>query len=164
MTKIVNVPPSSQTSASSVGLPRESRISRPTIGNELTAAVVGKDATNQRAIDQATIDADGTPNKGKLGANAILGVSMAAARAAASAHSLPLYRYLGGANACTLSGALHERPQRRKARRQHRRFPGVYDRATPRAIVRGGYPHGHGDLPHTQAGAAQQGIQHRGGR
>jgi enolase len=48
------------------------------------------------------IDADGMPNKGKLGANAILAVSMAAARAAASAHSLPLYRYLGGANACTL--------------------------------------------------------------
>ena len=48
------------------------------------------------------IDADGTPNKGKLGANAILAVSMATARAAANAHSLPLYRYLGGANACTL--------------------------------------------------------------
>ena len=72
------------------------------IGKELAAAVVGQDATNQRAIDQAMIDADGTPNKGKLGANAILAVSMAAARAAATAHSLPLYRYLGGANACTL--------------------------------------------------------------
>jgi enolase len=72
------------------------------IRKELAAAVVGKDATDQRAIDQAMIEADGTPNKGKLGANAILGVSMAAARAAANAHSLPLYRYLGGANACTL--------------------------------------------------------------
>ncbi|MGP8244886.1 MAG: phosphopyruvate hydratase [Bryobacteraceae bacterium] len=72
------------------------------VGKELAAAVLGRDATNQRAVDQAMIDADGTPNKGKLGANAILAVSMAAARAAASAHSLPLYRYLGGANACTL--------------------------------------------------------------
>ena len=72
------------------------------VGKELAAAVAGLDATNQRAVDQAMIDADGTPNKGKLGANAILAVSMAAARAAASAHSLPLYRYLGGANACTL--------------------------------------------------------------
>jgi enolase len=72
------------------------------IGKELAAAVVGQDATNQRAIDQAMIEADGAPNKGKLGANAILAVSMAAARAAASAHGLPLYRYLGGANACTL--------------------------------------------------------------
>jgi enolase len=72
------------------------------IVKELAAAVVGRDVTNQRAIDQAMIEADGTPNKGKLGANAILAVSMAAARAAANAHSLPLYRYIGGANACTL--------------------------------------------------------------
>jgi enolase len=72
------------------------------INKELAAAVVGQDATNQRAIDQAMMAADGTPNKGKLGANAILAISMAAARAAASAHSLPLYRYLGGTNACTL--------------------------------------------------------------
>ncbi len=72
------------------------------VGKELAAAVLGHDATNQRAIDQAMIDADGTPNKAKLGANAILAVSMAAARAAANAHRLPLYRYLGGVNACTL--------------------------------------------------------------
>jgi len=72
------------------------------IGKELAAAVLGLDATSQRAVDQAMMDADGTPNKGKLGANAILAVSMATARAAAAAHRLPLYRYLGGANACTL--------------------------------------------------------------
>ena len=72
------------------------------VRKELTAAVLGQDATHQRAIDQAMIDADGTPNKGKLGANAILAVSMATARAAANAHSLPLYRYLGGANASIL--------------------------------------------------------------
>lgn len=54
------------------------------------------DATNQQAIDQALIDLDGTPNKGNLGANAILGVSIAVAKAAASALGLPLYRYLGG--------------------------------------------------------------------
>ena len=72
------------------------------IRKELADAVLGQDATNQRAIDQTMNDADGTPNKEKLGANAILAVSMATARAAANAHSLPLYRYLGGANACTL--------------------------------------------------------------
>jgi enolase len=72
------------------------------VRKELAAAVLGQDATDQRLIDQTMIDADGTPNKGKLGANAILAVSMAAARAAANAHSLPLYRYLGGANACIL--------------------------------------------------------------
>jgi enolase len=72
------------------------------INKELATAVVGRDATDQRFIDQAMIDADGTANKAKLGANAILAVSMATARAAASAHGLALYRYLGGANACTL--------------------------------------------------------------
>ena len=53
-------------------------------------------------LDRALIEADGTPNKGKLGANAILGVSLATAKAAAAAHGLPLYRYLGGANARVL--------------------------------------------------------------
>ena len=72
------------------------------VNRELAAAVAGLDATNQRAVDQAMIDADGTANKGKLGANAILAVSMATARAAAGAHGLPLYRYLGGANSCIL--------------------------------------------------------------
>ncbi|HZT69371.1 MAG TPA: phosphopyruvate hydratase [Terriglobia bacterium] len=72
------------------------------ITKDLAAVVAGLDATNQRAVDRAMIDADGTPNKGKFGANAILAVSMATARAAANAHGLPLYRYLGGANACTL--------------------------------------------------------------
>jgi enolase len=65
------------------------------IGPEL----VGWEATAQAAIDEAMIAMDGTPNKGKLGANAILGVSMAVAKAAAASAGLPLYRYLGGASA-----------------------------------------------------------------
>ncbi len=67
------------------------------VGNVNTAiakAVVGADAADQRALDRRMLEADGTPNKGKLGANAILAVSMAAARAAAAAMGLPLYRYL----------------------------------------------------------------------
>jgi enolase len=72
------------------------------VSKELSEAVAGKDATDQRAIDEAMIKADGTTNKSNLGANAILAVSMAVARAAANAHSLPLYRYLGGVNAATL--------------------------------------------------------------
>ena len=72
------------------------------INTAIRDAVTGLDATAQRAVDAAMIQADGTPNKAKLGANAILAVSMAVARAAASAHRLPLYRYLGGANACLL--------------------------------------------------------------
>ncbi len=68
--------------------------------NKLIApALVGEDATLQGRIDQLMLGIDNTKNKGKLGANAILGVSMACARAASKAHHLPLYRYIGGANA-----------------------------------------------------------------
>jgi enolase len=68
--------------------------------NEIIAPeVIGMDATDQMAIDRKMIELDGTPNKGKLGANAILAVSMAVARAAAEALGLPLYSYLGGFNA-----------------------------------------------------------------
>lgn len=64
--------------------------------------VSGMDALNQKAIDDAMLGLDGTDNYSNLGANAVLGVSMAVARAAANSLNLPLYRYLGGANACTL--------------------------------------------------------------
>lgn len=64
--------------------------------------IVGFDATDQRLIDNAMIELDGTDNKAKLGANAILGVSLAVARAAAESADLPLYRYVGGANAHVL--------------------------------------------------------------
>jgi len=65
-------------------------------------AVVGMDASDQVALDTRMIELDGTPTKAKLGANAILGVSLAAAKAAAQAHGLPLYRYVGGVSARTL--------------------------------------------------------------
>jgi enolase len=65
-------------------------------------ALMGMDATDQRLIDKTLIELDGTSNKGKLGANAILGVSLAVARAAADSVFLPLYRYIGGADACRL--------------------------------------------------------------
>ena len=72
------------------------------VNGEIAKALEGMDATDQAAVDQAMIDLDGTPNKGRLGANAILAVSMAAARAAADAEYAPLYRYLGGVGARTL--------------------------------------------------------------
>jgi enolase len=72
------------------------------INKEIAAALKGKDAAQQAAIDHAMVALDGTPNKGRLGANAILAVSMATARAAAAAQGTPLYRYLGGAAARTL--------------------------------------------------------------
>jgi enolase len=66
---------------------------------KIAPAVQGMDAADQASLDKCMLELDGTPNKSKLGANAILGVSMAAARAAAAAFGLPLYRYLGGINA-----------------------------------------------------------------
>lgn len=71
--------------------------------NEIIAPeIIGLDALDQAKIDKVLLELDGTPNKGKLGANAILGVSLAVAKAAAEYASLPLYRYIGGANACEL--------------------------------------------------------------
>ena len=72
------------------------------VNGEIAEALMGVDATHQRGIDEVLIDLDGTPNKGRVGANAILGVSLAVAKAAAEAVSLPLYRYVGGVAARTL--------------------------------------------------------------
>jgi enolase len=72
------------------------------INGEIATEIRGLDASDQRAVDAAMIAADGTHNKAKFGANAILAVSMATSRAAAASHRLPLYRYLGGVNAVTL--------------------------------------------------------------
>jgi len=69
------------------------------VNGEIAEALVGTDATDQEALDAAMIELDGTPNKARLGANAILGVSLATAKAAADYTSLPLYRYIGGASA-----------------------------------------------------------------
>ena len=68
----------------------------------IAAEIVGTDATAQTALDQRLIALDGTANKGRLGANALLGVSLASAHAAANALSIPLYRHIGGASACRL--------------------------------------------------------------
>ena len=72
------------------------------IEDEIAPELLGLEATDQRLIDQVMIDLDGTPNKARLGANAILGVSLAVAKAAAISAGLPLFRYLGGPNAHVL--------------------------------------------------------------
>jgi enolase len=72
------------------------------VNGEIADELAGADARDQALIDRVLIELDGTPNKGRLGANAILGVSLAVARAAAEASGLPLYRYVGGAGAATL--------------------------------------------------------------
>ena len=72
------------------------------VEDDIAPEILGFDAAEQRLIDQVMVDLDGTPNKGRLGANAILGVSLAVAKAAADSANLPLFRYLGGPNAHTL--------------------------------------------------------------
>ena len=72
------------------------------VNNEIADELIGWDATEQKAIDQVLLEIDGTPNKSELGANAILGTSLAVAKAAAASVGLPLYRYLGGVFAHTL--------------------------------------------------------------
>ncbi|GGJ62777.1 phosphopyruvate hydratase [Sphingopyxis bauzanensis] len=72
------------------------------VNGDIADALIGLDAEDQRELDMAMIDLDGTANKSRLGANAILGVSLAAAKAAADARGLPLYRYVGGVSARTL--------------------------------------------------------------
>src|SRR5260221_8438078 len=72
------------------------------VNETIRQAISGLEATEQVALDELMIELDGTPNKGALGANAILGVSLAVAKAAANAQQQPLYRYLGGVSARTL--------------------------------------------------------------
>ena len=72
------------------------------VNGEIADAVIGWEASDQRGLDQILIDLDGTPNKSRLGANAILGVSLAAAHASADSAGLPLFQYLGGVNAHNL--------------------------------------------------------------
>ncbi|MDY0132504.1 MAG: phosphopyruvate hydratase [Desulforegulaceae bacterium] len=72
------------------------------VNGPIAEAIIGLDASEQRTLDKVLIELDGTENKSKFGANALLGVSMAAARAAAQAHGLPLYKYIGGITAYTL--------------------------------------------------------------
>src|SRR6476646_2152694 len=72
------------------------------VNGEIRQALEGRDATDQVGLDDALIRLDGTPNKARLGANAILGVSLAVAKAAAETCGLPLYRYVGGPQARVL--------------------------------------------------------------
>ena len=108
------------------------------VNETIAPKLIGLDPARQAEIDRLMIDLDGTPNKSKLGANAILGVSMAVARAAAMAADLPLYAYLGGTGRGAAAGADDEHPQRRQARRQQRGFPGVHGHARRRAELRRG--------------------------
>ena len=99
------------------------------VNGDIFDALAGMEAEDQIAIDHAMIELDGTQNKARLGANAILGVSLAVAKAAADASGLPLYRYVGGAASRTLAGSDDEHHQRRRACRQPHRLPGIHGHA-----------------------------------
>ena len=129
------------------------------VNEEIAEELFGMDALDQAAIDQAMLALDGTPNKSKLGANAILGASLAVARAAAEAVGLPLYRYLGGVRRAHAARADDEHHERRRARqlREHR-LPGVHDRAGRRADLQRGRALGLRDLPGAEVRAEEQGL------
>jgi len=116
------------------------------------------DASNQRLLDQTMIALDGTPNKSKLGANAILAVSMAAARAVAQTLEIPLYRYLGGVKRLCSAHADAECAERRSARRQQRGLPGVHDHAGGRGALQRGAALGRRDLPHLRGVLKKKGY------
>ncbi len=135
------------------------------VNQEIGQALLGGDALDQAGVDQAMIDLDGTPNKSKLGANAILGVSLAVARAAANSLGLPLYRYLGGVSACKLpvpmfnilNGGVHANwqgtdfqefmiaPVGASSFREALRWGGETYHALKSVLTKGGYSTGVGD-------------------
>ena len=97
------------------------------VNEKIFPEVEGMDALDQAGIDKAMIALDGTKTKGNLGANAILGVSLAVAKAAANALEMPLYRYIGGVNAKTLPVPMMNIINGGGTLRRSDRFPGVYD-------------------------------------
>ncbi len=117
------------------------------VNGEIFDALSGFEAEDQRRIDGILIALDGTANKSRLGANAILGVSLATAKAAAISAQLPLYKYVGGARRRRAAGAADEHHQWRRPRRQSHRHPGIHDPADRRADLRRSAADGLGDLP-----------------
>ena len=87
------------------------------VNGVISDELFGWDASEQKAIDAALLELDGTPNKSKLGANAILGVSLAVAKAAANSFGLPLYRYLGRRLCSYIARPDDEHPERRRPHR-----------------------------------------------
>ena len=130
--------------------------------DEIAPAIISMSADDQRLIDQALLDLDGTPDKSRLGANAMLGVSLAVSKAAAESAGLPLFRYIGGPNAHILpvpmlnivNGGAHA-------------DTGVDVQefmVAPIGQLQGGAALGHRDIPLAQVGAEEAGPGHRSGR
>jgi enolase len=134
------------------------------VNGEIAEAVMGLDATEQAMLDALMVDLDGTPNKGRLGANAILGVSLAAGQGRGGLRgpaALPLRGRHGGAGPAR---AHDEHRQRRPARRQPHRHPGVHGHAGGRGELARRRALGLRDLPHPQGRALGRGPRDRRGR
>ncbi len=131
------------------------------VTGEIFDALGGMDAEQQVQIDEAMIALDGTPNKSRLGANAILGVSLAVAKAAAQANGLPLYRYVGGTSARHAAGADDEHHQWRRARRQSDRLPGIHDHAGRRQDLRRRPAHRRRGVPDAEGRTEEGRPQHQ---
>ena len=129
--------------------------------DEIAPAVIGLDADDQRLVDQALLDLDGTPDKSRLGANAILGVSLAVAKAAAESRGAAAVPLPGRAQRPHPAGADDEHRQRRRARRHRRRRAGVHGRPDRRAELQGGAALGRRGVPLAQVGAQEAGPGHR---
>ena len=135
------------------------------VNTAISDALLGWDALEQKAIDASLLDLDGTPNKAKLGANAILGTSLAVAKAAANALGLPLYRYIGGVYAHVLpvpmmnilNGGAHTAWQSTDAQEFMVMPLGAPTFAEGPAL-------GSRNLPHLERGAQSARICHVGGR
>ena len=134
------------------------------VNGEIADAILGMDAEDQRDIDMVMIELDGTQNKSPLGANAILGVSLAVAKAAADARGLPLYRYVGGSLRACPAGADDEHHQWRRTCRQPDRHPGIHGHAGGRGQPRRGRALGRRNLPHAEKGPGAEGPIHLGRR
>ena len=117
--------------------------------------------STRSALDRALRELDGTDNKGRLGANAILGASLAVAKAAAAATGLPLWRYVGGPGRLRPAGADDERHQRRRPRRQPDRRAGVHGHAGRGRDLLRQPAHGRRDLPRLKQGAQGRRPQHQ---
>ena len=131
------------------------------VNGEIATAVRGQDASSQAALDRMLITLDGTPNKSRLGANAILAVSLAAAHASAAEERQPLWRYLGGETAHILPVPMMNVLNGGAHADNRGRLPGVHDRPRRRADVLRGAADGDRGLPPPQEASARAGAGHR---
>lgn len=134
------------------------------VNKVIAPALIGWSVLDQRGIDKKMLELDGTPTKSKLGANAILGVSLAVAKAAAAYLQIPLYRYIGGSQYVCDAGSDDEYHQRWFTQRCAYCFPGVYDSSGRGAFLPGRLAHGSGSISCLEKSVARSRAEYGRGR